>query len=79
MYVWKFAILRSVISNILKNEEWNQDVSDADKKLLKEYEEVMFPKYKVPKTIYAEARSILSQYYTKIRLMNFQRNRNGMS
>ncbi len=65
MYVWKFAILRSVISNILKNEEWNQDVSDADKKLLKEYEEVMFPKYKVPKTIYAEARSILSQYYTK--------------
>lgn len=30
MYVWKFAILRSVISNILKNSEWNQDVTEEE-------------------------------------------------
>ena len=62
MYVWKFAILRAVISNILTNSEWNEDVTDADKKSLLEYEDILFPKYKVPMTVYAEVRNILSDY-----------------
>lgn len=65
MYVWKFAILRSVISNILKNSEWNQDVTEADKNRILEYEDVIFPHYNVPMTIYAEVRNILSHYSTR--------------
>lgn len=65
MYVWKFAILRSVVSNILKNNEWNQDVLEADKNRILEYENILFPHYNVPMTIYAEVRNILSHYSTR--------------
>ena len=65
MYVWKFAILRAVISNILKNDEWNKDVSDNDKKRLLEYQDVIYPPYRVPMTIYSEVRNILSHYSTR--------------
>lgn len=65
MYVWKFAILRSVISNILKNSDWNQDVLETDKTKLLEYEEKIFPHYNVPMTIYSEVRNILSNYSTR--------------
>ena len=65
MYVWKFAILRSVVSNILTNSEWNQDVTESDKNKLLEYANDIFPKYKVPMTIYSEVRNILSHYSTR--------------
>ena len=65
MDVWKFAILRALISNMLKNDEWNQGITEEDKKRLLEYEEIIFPAYKVPMTIYAEVRNILSLYSTK--------------
>lgn len=65
MYVWKFAIIRSVISNILKNQEWNQEVSTADMEKILEYQKVIFPKYNVPMTIYSEVRNILSSYHTR--------------
>lgn len=65
MYVWKFAILRAVISHMLKNDEWNSDVSDNDKKRLLEYQDVIYPQYKVPMTIYSEVRNILSHYSTR--------------
>ncbi len=65
MYVWKLAILRSVISNILLNDEWNQEVTEADKELLLKYENKVFPKYNVPMGIYAEARNILLHYCTR--------------
>lgn len=65
MYVWKFAILRAVISNMLKNDEWNHDISDNDKKRLREYQGIIFPKYNVPMTIYSEVRNILSNYSTR--------------
>lgn len=65
MYVWKFAILRAVISNILKNSEWNQEVSENDKKRLLKYEGNIFPTFNVPMTIYSEVRNILSHYSTR--------------
>ncbi len=65
MDVWKFAILRAVISNMLKNDEWNQTITEHDKERLLEYEEIIFPEYKVPMTIYAEAKNILATYVTK--------------
>jgi len=65
MYVWKFAILRSVISNILSNSEWNQDVLESDKNKLLEYEDIIFPHNNVSMTIYSEVRHILSNYSTR--------------
>ena len=62
---WKFAILRSVISNILTNKEWAGDLTDEDKNSLLEYEGILFPHYKVPMTIYAELRHILSEFSTR--------------
>ncbi len=64
MDVWKFAILRAVISHILKNHSWNQGISEIEKDKLLEYENIIFPHYVMPMTIYAEARSILSYYST---------------
>ena len=66
MYAWKFAILRSVISNILKNNEWNQDVLESDKNKLLGYEGIIFPHYNVAMTIYSEIRNILSNYSSRI-------------
>ena len=65
MYVWKIAILRAVISNILKNTEWNQEVSEMDKNRILEYEDIIFPHYNVPMTIYSEVRNILSHYISR--------------
>lgn len=65
MYVWKFAILRAVISNILKNNEWNRDVDEGARDELLKYAGDIFPKYKFPMTIYAEVRNILSHYSTR--------------
>ena len=65
MDVWKFAILRALISNMLKNDEWNQGITENDKKRLLEYEGIIFPEYRVPMTIYAEAKNILASYETK--------------
>ncbi|MDE6024004.1 MAG: hypothetical protein K2G45_00975 [Lachnospiraceae bacterium] len=65
MYAWKFAILRAVISSILNDEDWNQDVTEKEKNKLLEYEGIIFPKYKVPMPIYSELRNILSHYSTK--------------
>ena len=65
MDVWKFAILRAVISNILKNDEWNQGITEYDKRRLLEYEDIIFSEYKVPMPIYAEVKNILATYETK--------------
>lgn len=65
MYVWRFAILRAVISNILKNREWNTEVSENDKNRLLEYEDTIFPHYNVPMSIYSETRNILTNYSTR--------------
>ena len=64
MYLWKFAILRCLISNILFNKDWAKEISESDKNKLLVYEGVIFPKYKVVSSIYAEARNILSEYTT---------------
>lgn len=62
MYLWKIAIMRALISNILCNDEWNEAVPEKTINIIKQYEDIAFPKYKVPMGIYAEARRILMDY-----------------
>lgn len=64
MQLWKCAILRSVISNALLNRDWNYEVTEKQKEILKEYEEILFPKYRTVMGVYAEARSILNSFRT---------------
>lgn len=65
MYVWKFAIIRSVVSHLLCNSKWNGELLETEKERIEEYSPLLFPTYKVPKSIYAEARALLSKYHTK--------------
>ena len=75
MYLWKFAIIRALISNILCNNEWNEGVSDEFRKRLLLYQEKQFlPSYSVPMGIYAEARRILTEYNTANLFNNFINN-----
>ena len=64
-YAWKFAILRAVISNMLTNKEWALELTEEDRNRLLEYEDIIFPRYKVPMTIYAELRQVLNEYHTR--------------
>lgn len=65
MYLWKFAILRSVVSQLLCENKWNYELTESKKDLLKSYSPKLFPEYKFPKSIYAEARAVLSKYHTR--------------
>lgn len=74
MYVWKFAIIRTVVSNILHNHKWNSD-SNIDVEPLKKYTNILFPEYKTPMSVYAEARHILSSYTTKNEFAKYKNKR----
>ncbi len=63
--VWKFAIVRAVISNMLTNREWASDLTIEDRNRLLEYEDIIFPHYRVPMSIYAELRQILVEYSSR--------------
>lgn len=62
MYLWKLAIFRSLVSNLLTNTKWNSGVTEIEKTMLREYFNVLYPKYKVPMSIYDELRNILVSY-----------------
>lgn len=65
MILWKMAIIRSVISYLLCNDVWAENVSAEEKELLKKYETKIYPSYNVSMPIYAEARHILVEYNTR--------------
>ena len=64
-HAWKFAIIRAVVSNMLANKEWASELTEEDRTRLLEYENIIFPHYKVPMTIYAELRQVLREYSTR--------------
>lgn len=64
MYLWKAAIMRSIISHILCNDEWNEGVNENLRKQLLSYTDRIFPEYTVPMGVYAEARRILFEFDT---------------
>ena len=65
MYLWKVAIIRSLVSHISCNDEWNESApKNLKEKLLKYSEKGLFPKYHVPMGIYAEARAVLTEFHT---------------
>lgn len=76
MYLWRVAIIRSLVSNILLNDDWNDGVPDNLKDKLIKYtgKKDIFPEYIVPMGIYAEARRILYEYDTANLINNYINN-----
>lgn len=65
MYLWKLAIFRSLVSNLLTNTKWNSGVTEIEKVMLRDYFDILYPEYKVPMSIYDELRNILVSYDTR--------------
>ena len=68
---WKYAILRSVISNILFNSTWNTNVSNEQKDILKSYYNKLYPKFRRPMNVYSELKDIIFEHGSRNRFYNY--------
>lgn len=74
MYLWKFAIIRTVVSNILFNKNWTSE-NDLDFDTFEQFNDSLYPAFRTPTTIYAEARNILATYITKNEFTRYKNKR----
>ena len=63
--LWQCAILRSLVSHILCAKDLKEYLNTEKKEFLESYEDILYPKYRVRMSIYAEVKNILSYYTTK--------------
>lgn len=69
--LWKCALSRSLVSHILCADKLNAKINDNQRKTLRTFETVLYPKINCELSAYAELKNILTQYKTHDSINNY--------